>query len=96
MESSVTEPKSKSDNAVLGILAGLGIGVAVAAGCVFLFVLLWGSHGAIVAVPFLLPPVSIAVVGVNAHRNNKPRFAAGLFIAAALAALLECTCAVKM
>jgi hypothetical protein len=96
MNPAVSEPKAKSDSAVLGILAGLGIGLAVAVVCVLLFVLLWGSHGAIVAVPFLLPPASVVVVGINAHRNDRLRFTAGLFIAAALVSLLECTCAAKM
>jgi hypothetical protein len=96
MDPAVTEPRSKSDSAVLGILAGLGIGLAIAFACVFLFVLVWGSYGVVVAVPFLLPPATVAAVGVNARRNKRPKFAAGLFIAAAVVALLEGTCATQL
>jgi uncharacterized membrane protein len=88
-----TEPASRSDSAAQGILIGLGIGFASAFACVFLFILVWGNHDAFLAVPFLVPPVSVAVFGVNARRNKKSKYAAGLFIAAAVVALLEGTCA---
>lgn len=96
MEPAPTKPNSRSDSAILGILAGLGIGLAVATGCIFLFALFWGRYGVVVAIPFLLPPATVALVGANARRNKKPKFAAGLFIAAALVAFLEGTCATEL
>ena len=102
MEPVIANPSSKSDNAALGILAGLGIGLGVAMGCVFLFILLmamptdaWYSN-IVGAVPFLLPPAIVLFIGLNARRKKKNKFAAGLFIAAAVVALLEGTCGVKM
>jgi len=87
MEPVSTEPRTKKDSAMIGILAGLGIGLAAAVASVFLFFVIWGSRGIIVAIPFLLPPASVVVFGFSAHRNNRPRFAAGLFIAAAVVTL---------
>jgi hypothetical protein len=95
MESVSTETSTRKDSAVIGILAGLGIGLAAAVVCVFLFFATWGSSGIVVAIPFLLPPASVAVFGIRASRNNRPRFAAGLFIAAALVTLLEGACATR-
>jgi hypothetical protein len=96
MEPASTEPRTKKDSAVIGILAGLGIGLAAAVASVFLFFAAWGSHGIVVAIPFLLPPASVVVFGIIAHRNNRPRFGAGLLIAAAVVMLLEAACATRM
>jgi hypothetical protein len=93
MEPVQTEPTSQWDSAERGILIGLGIGFAAAFACIFLFILVWGNYGFVIAIPFLLPPVCVAVFGMNARRNKKPKLAAGLFIAAAIVALLEGTCA---
>lgn len=95
MEPVTNEAPPKKDSAELGILAGLGIGFVTAFACVFLFIMVWGSYGLVVAIPFFLPPVTVAVFGTIARRNKKPKYAAGLFIASAVVALLECTCAYK-
>jgi len=96
MEPASIEPRTKRDSAVIGILAGLGIGFAAAFASVFLFFVTWGSHGIVLAIPFLLPPASVVVFSIIAHRNNRPRFAAGLLIAAAVVTLLEAACATRM
>jgi hypothetical protein len=96
MEPASTEPRTRKDSAVIGILAGLGIGLAAAVVSVFLFIVTWGGHGIVVAIPFLVPPAVVAAFGIRAHRNGRPRFAAGLLIAAAVVTLLESACAIKM
>jgi hypothetical protein len=96
MEPVSTELQTRKDSAVIGILAGLGIGLAAAVVSVFLFIGTWGSHGIVVAIPFLVPPAAVAAFGIRAHRNERPRLAAGLFIATAVVALLESACATKM
>lgn len=102
MEPELAKPASKSGSAGLGILAGLAIGFGVAVACVFIFFLLLGIpqnawYSKIVAViPFLLPPAVVLFVGLNARRERKNKFAAGLFIAAAVVTLFEATCATGM
>ena len=102
MEPLPKKPGSRTDSAGVGILVGLGIGLGVAVACVFLFILLFGmSTDAwyskfVGATPFLLPPAVVLFIGLNARRQRKNKFAAGLFIAAAVVTLLEGTCAVKM
>jgi hypothetical protein len=59
---SLTGPDKKSDSAILGILAGLGLGIAAGVISIFLIVVFYGSHGNkfflifLVALPYILPP----------------------------------------
>jgi ABC-type amino acid transport system permease subunit len=99
MEPVTDETTSKKDSATLGILAGLGLGFAGAVASVVLFVLLAGKGYQswyvmfIRSLPFVLPLAPVIYFGITARRGNKPRFSAGIFVAAALIVLLEGTCA---
>jgi ABC-type Na+ efflux pump permease subunit len=90
---------SKPDRGVFGILIGLGIGLLAALACVFLFILLMGFREDswyikfLVPIPYLLPPAIVCRFGIVARRDGRPKYAAGLFIAAAAVTLLEGTCA---
>jgi hypothetical protein len=92
--------KTKSDSAFLGIIAGLGIGIGTWVGCAVLILFLLDSSGPavrylnlVLVVPFLVPPAAVAYYGIIARRSKRSKFAAGLFIAAAVVGLLEATCA---
>jgi hypothetical protein len=91
---------SKNDSAVVGILTGLGLGIGGALASIFLFIFLAGKSyqawyvTSIRALPYLLPLAPVIYFGIAARRKNKPRFAAGLFVAVALIVLLESSCAV--
>jgi hypothetical protein len=96
---SPTGPEKQSHGAVLGILAGVGLGIAAGLTSVFLIVVFYGSHGnkwlfvLLMALPYILPPGVVIYFGMVARRNKRPRFAAGYFIAASLVVLLEAACA---
>ncbi len=100
MEPRVTEPKSRRDSAVLGILAGLALGIGIAVACFYVIFVTNYDHalsrfysGLLIAIPNLLSPGVVVYCGIAARRNQQPRFSAGFFIAAALLVIFEASCA---
>jgi len=103
MEPVQTESSPRSDSAVLGILAGLMVGIGIAVGSFYLiFVSTYDRalprfySGLLVAIPNLLPLSVVIYCGIAVRRSGQPRFSAGFFIAAALLVIFEASCAVYL